>query len=297
VRVGFVTQLLWDRYGPFWRDLVAGAGAEPTFPEPEAVRAAYAALPEDAAPSAPFRLALAQAAALEEADLLVLPRLNPEGASERGAGSDRWIADLPGALSDALPAGVRHVAVAAYADPAVESDAVKLLTELVRGAAEVGRVWARFRVKAEHLASGRAETHRARGADREAARAFAHGGAVVYLAQPWVMTPAVARRLAQRDERVVTQLAVDPAKAREEGWRYDERLVHTDAEVLGAARLLSRRAGAGEVRLIVDEGDGSDAWLARRLEQVVRRPFTAEPWRAALGVEDPFDALHNLPVD
>ena len=92
MRVGFVTQLLWDRYGPFWRDLVAGAGAEPTFPEPEAVRAAYAALPEDAAPSAPFRLALAQAAALEEADLLVLPRLNPEGASERGAGTLQYLA-------------------------------------------------------------------------------------------------------------------------------------------------------------------------------------------------------------
>jgi len=75
------------------------------------------------------------------------------------------------------------------------------------------------------------------------------------------------------------------------------RLVLNAARFSGAARLLSRRAGAGEVRLIVDEGDGSDAWLARRLEQVVRRPFTAEPWRAALGVEDPFDALHNLPVD
>ncbi|HZW27914.1 MAG TPA: hypothetical protein VFF08_05645 [Trueperaceae bacterium] len=297
MRVGFVTQLLWDRYGPFWRDLAEGSGAEPLFPEPEAVREALAALPEDAAPSASFRLALAQAAALDEADLLVLPRLNPEGAGARGAGSDRWIADLPGALVSALPSGARHVAVAAYPDPAVESDAVTLLTELVRGAAEVGRVWARFRVKAQHLAEGRAETNRARGADRAAARSFAHGNAVVYLAQPWVMTPEVARRLQERDDRVVTQLAVDPAKAREEGWRFDERLVHTDAEVLGAARLLSRRAGALEVRLIVDEGSDSDAWLARRIEQVVRRPFTAQPWQEALGVEDPFDALHALPVD
>src|SRR5690606_9819994 len=113
---------------------------------------------------------------------------------------------------------------------------------------------------------------------------------------PWVMTPAVARRLAQRDERVVTQLAVDPAKARVAGWRYDERLVHTEAEVLGAARLLSSRAGAGEARLRADGGDRSGAWRARRPEQVVRRPFTAEAWRAALGVEGPFDALHNLPV-
>lgn len=297
VRVGFVTQLLWDRYGPFWRDLVAGCGAEPLFPEAGAVREALAALPADAAPSASFRLALAQALALEEADLLVLPRLNPDVPSERGAARDRWIADLPGALVAALPSGARYVPVAAYPDPAVESDAVTLLTELVRGAAEVGRVWARFRVRAQHLAEGRAEAHRAPGADRAAARSFAHGDAVVYLAQPWVMTPEVARRLRERDERVVTQLAVDPAKAREEGWRFDEKLVHTDAEVLGAARLLSRRAGASEVRLIVDEGSDSDAWLARRLEQVVRRPFAAQPWPEALGVEDPFDALHALPVD
>src|SRR5690606_29078789 len=126
------------------------------------------------------------------------------------------------------------------------------LTELVRGAAEEGRVWARYRVRAQHVAEGRAETHRARGADRAAARAFAHRNAVVYLAQPWVMTASVARRLQERDDRVVTQLAVDPLKAREEGWRFDEKLLHTDAEVLGAARLLSRRAGVGEVRLIVD---------------------------------------------
>lgn len=297
MRVGFVTQLLWERYGPFWKDLVEGSGAEALFPEPEAVRAALAALPEDAAPTAAFRLALAQAAALEEADLLLLPRLNPEVDSERGSARDRWIADLPGALVAALPSGVRHVAVAAYPDPAVESDAVTLLTALVRGAAEVGRVWARFRVRAQHLAEGRSETTRARGEDRAAARSFAHGDAVVYLAQPWVMTPAVARRLHERDDRVVTQLAVDPARAREEGWRFDDRLLHTDAEVVGAARLLSRRAGAGEVRLIVDEGSESDAWLARRVEQVVRRPFTAVPWQEALGASDPFDALHALPVD
>src|SRR5690606_24419876 len=127
VRVGFVTQLLWDRFGPFWPDLAEGCGAEPLVPGPEAVRDPPAALPAGPAPSASFRLALAQAAALDEADLLVLPRLNPEGAGARGAGSDRWIADLPGALVSALPSGARHVAVAAYPDPAVESDAVTLL--------------------------------------------------------------------------------------------------------------------------------------------------------------------------
>ena len=57
VRVGFVTQLLWDRYGSFWRDLVAGAGAEAALPEPAAVKQAFEQLPAEAAPTASFRLA------------------------------------------------------------------------------------------------------------------------------------------------------------------------------------------------------------------------------------------------
>ncbi len=96
---------------------------------------------------------------------------------------------------------------------------------------------------------------------------------------------------------MLTQLAVDPARAREEGWRFDERLLHTDAEVIGAARLLSRRSGVGQVRMVLDEASTSDAWLARRVEQVARRPFEAVPWQTALGTDDAFAALHDIPVD
>ncbi len=297
VRVGFVTQLLWDRYGSFWRDLVVGAGAEAVLPEPEAVRHALDLLPADAAPGAAFRLALAQALALPDVDLLVLPRLNPEGTSERGGGTDRWIADLPGALVDAMPAGARSFGVPTYPDAAIETTAVELLTRLVPAAVEIGRVWARFRARAEAQALGRSPARARAGADRAAVRALAHGNALLYLAQPWVMTTEIAARLSAEDERVLTQLAVDPARAREEGWRFDERLLHTDAEVIGAARLLSRRSGVGQVRMVLDEASTSDAWLARRVEQVARRPFEAVPWQTALGTDDAFAALHDIPVD
>lgn len=297
VRVGFVTQLMWDRYGQFWSDLVAGAGADVVLPDPAAVREAWQELPVDAAPTAAFRLALAQAHSLSDSDLLLLPSLNPEGTSERGGGSDRWIADLPGALVDALPSGARSFAAATYPDEGVETAAVGLLTDLVRGAAEVGRVWARFRARAEAQAKGATAVRARAGADRSAARALAHGDAVVWLAQPWVMTTEVAAALGARDDRTLTQLAVDAARAREEGWRFDPKLLHTDAEVIGAARLLSRRAGVGEVRMLVDEGASSDAWLARRVAQVTRRPFEAVPWRTALGTDDAFAALHDIPLD
>ncbi len=295
VRVGFVTQLLWDRYGSFWRDLVAGAGAEAALPEPAAVKQAFEQLPAEAAPTASFRLALAQASALSDMDLLVLPRLNPEGTSERGGGADRWIADLPGALVDALPSGARSFAVPAYPDEAIETIAIELLSHLVPATMEVGRVWARFRARAEAQAQGRSATRARAGADRAAVRALARGDALLYVAQPWVMTTEVAARLSA-DDRVLTQLAVDPAKAREEGWRFDEKLLHTDAEVIGAARLLSRRSGVGQVRMIVDEGSASDAWLARRVQQVSRRPFEAVPWQTALGSDDAFAALYDVPV-
>lgn len=297
VRVGFVTQLLWDRYGPFWRELAEGAGAEAVTPETDAVAQVLAELPADAAPSAAFRLALAQAMALADTDLLVLPRLNPEDKGDRGGGSDRWIADLPGALVDAMPSGARNFAVATYPDAGVETAAVQFLTELVRGAAEVGRVWARFRTRAEAQAQGRSPARARAQASRSAARALAHGNARVYLAQPWVMSTEVAARLANADERAITQLAVDPDKAREEGWRYDGKLLHTDAEVIGAARLLGRRSGVGEMTMLVDERSTSDAWLVRRLTQVTRRPVEAVPWQTALGTDDALAVLHDIPVD
>ena len=90
-----------------------------------------------------------------------------------------------------------------------------------------------------------------RSANWAAARSFAHGDAVVYLAQPWVMTPAVARRLHERDDRVVTQLAVETRLGTfwvDLGWpeqrvlgEYDGRSKYADAGAPAAVVIEEKR--------------------------------------------------------
>lgn len=308
LRVGFVTQLLWDRYGAFWRDLVLGAGAEAVFPTSAQVVAALGRLEDAEIPSISFRLAAAQAAALVGCDVVVLPRLNPDHGSQRGSAQDRWVVDLPGAVSDVVPALDQVQAVAAYPDPDIETTAVLLLQRLISDRASVPRVWSRHRRAAQRQSEPHGTT---RGSgSRDAARVLAAGDVTAVLSQPWLLTERLASHLFDVDERLVTQLGLEPARCRDEGWRVDERLVASDAEVIGAARMLSRRAGVGRLRFLLDEGSSSDAWLLRRLAQVSHKPVEAWPWQRALGAgvaddgtegavvdEAVIDYLVNLPVD
>lgn len=292
VRVGFVTQLMWDRYGSFWVDLVAGAGAAPEFADRERVLDAFARLEERDLPGTAFRLAAAQALALAHCDLVVLPRLNPESNSERGSSQDRWIADLPGALADAVPALGETQAVATYPDPKIESSAVVLLQRLIGDSPSVPRVWARHKRAAESQSR-----LYARGSQpRSIARPLSAGDATAVVAQPWLLTPELEERLSLEDPALVTQLALDPGRSREEGWRSDERLIATDAEVLGAARILSRRAGVARLKLLVDDPSGS-GWLLRRLSQASHKPVEPWPLEVALGSEDLVASMLYLPVD
>lgn len=299
LRVGFVTQLLWDRYGEFWRDLVVGAGAVAEFPRAERVKEALAADETQGAPSVSFRLAVAQAAALTHCDLVVLPRLNPETDSQRGSAQDRWVADLPGAVADSVGSLEQVYGVAAYPDPEIETSAVLLLQRLLGDRAAVPRVWSRHRRAAERQAVARP----ARGSGAAAARPLAAGGAVAVISQPWLLSEKLEARLRGEDERLVTQLSLDPARCRAEAWRVDDRLIGSDAEVLGAARILSRRAGVESLRFLLDEGSDSDAWLLRRLRQASHKPVEPWPWQQALGARgeagagDVVDVLLNLPVD
>ncbi|HZJ08887.1 MAG TPA: hypothetical protein VFD39_04275, partial [Trueperaceae bacterium] len=193
IRVGFVTQLLWDRYGPFWHDLVSGAGATAVFPAREQVEASLVQLEEKPIPGGPFRLTAAQALALASCQLVVLPRLNPESGSQRGGAQDRWVADLPGAVSDTVAALGEVLAVAAYPDPDIETDAVLLLQRLLGDPGAAKRVWSRHRRAAERQAAGQGPRRGER--SRASARALAAGGATAVVAQPWLLNARVEERL------------------------------------------------------------------------------------------------------
>ena len=62
------------------------------------------------------------------------------------------------------------------------------------------------------------------------------------------------------------------ARLREEGWRLDPKIAPSDGEALGAVRRFARRSDVTRFRLIVDPESGADAWLAKRVRDVARKP-------------------------
>src|SRR5690625_6588922 len=99
MRIGFVSSLLWPRYGKYWTRVVSDAGAEPVRADPDEVIRAAGQRFVQAVPSTVFRLATAEAICLADCDLIIVPQLNMGASSTRGGGQDPWIADFPAGLA------------------------------------------------------------------------------------------------------------------------------------------------------------------------------------------------------
>ena len=261
VRVGFITQLLWPRYGDFWVRLVEGAGAEARFPNPERVLEFNDERLADI-PGVVFRLAAAQALSLHDADLIVAPDLNFGTDIARGGGQDAFVASFPEALSGSFGGLPPVVAVPASLSGELETRAVEFLLSLSRDAAKVRRVWERNRALAT--------------APRypEPRWSVPPYETVAIVAQPWLLSDALVKRLQAGGSHAVSQHSFDPAQLRAEGWRAEPRLVPTDAEVLGAARLLGRRAAVTRLRFVADATSGADAWLYAQVGKLVHKPLS-----------------------
>lgn len=259
VRVGFVTQLLWNRYGAFWERLVADAGAVVEFAKAEDVAVALQHAAVVNVPTLAFRYAAAQAAALAGCDLLIVPDLNVGSEAERGGGQDRWIADFPQALKDALGVLPALQAVPTELGAAVEGVAVPLLHQLVGDPGMVTRVWTRHRIGA------RARLH-----VRGPVWSVAGRATVGILGQPWTLTPSLLAALRSETDHLVAQTMFEPSVLREEGTRGDARFIPSDAEVLGAARLFSRRGSVERLTFVADNESGADAWLLQRVREVAK---------------------------
>jgi hypothetical protein len=258
VQVGFLTHLLWDRYGPFWTTLTRAAGAEVVLPSPDAVIERLTDPRVAVAPAVAFRLAVAAALALEDVDLLVAPSLNPDDGATRGAAQDPWVADLPTMLARSVPGLPPVWSLPVDLDRPVESEAVTFLRRLTPDVGVVRRAWSQHR----------AEAHPGRRMQRGVPQAPAGAVTVAVLGQPWWATPAVAALLVRPSERAVGPYAFDPGELREEGRRVDASLVDTDAEALGALRRFARSGAVGALRWVVDGASGSDLWLARRAQAI-----------------------------
>lgn len=259
MRIGFVTQLLWDRYGSFWERLLEDAGAEVHMPEPGKVKEKLADSRVRTVPGLAFRIAVAQALSLPHVDLLVAPSLNSGSEALRGGGQDPWVSDFPAALGTV--GGVPPVlGVPALLDFEQQSLVVETLQQLTRDPGRVRRVWDRHRAGLRHISAPAPSWTTAAGRKT-----------IGVVGQPWLLHPELIRRLTPDEVRSIGQQQLDPLLLREEGARVDAQMIPTDQEVLGALRLFSRRGTVSELHMIVDQSSGADIWLRERaLKQAVK---------------------------
>jgi hypothetical protein len=285
MRVGFVTQLLWDRYGEFWRRLLQEAGSEILFPDREQTLLELQSPRVAAVPGLAFRLAVAQAFALERADLILAPSLNAGSESQRGGGQDPWVADFPGAL--ATMGGLPPVTgVPAWLEPSQETLVIEILQQAARDPGRVRRVWDRHRsgLRGERV--------------REPSWSKAPGSVVVgVVGQPWLLSDELLAKVVPPGAGGIGQHQLDPKSLREEGSRVDPRMTPTDREVMGAVRLFSRRGTVTELHVIVDEGSGPDLWLRDRVSRHATKEVVVHGLSDLLGDASPERLLHKVSVD
>lgn len=263
MRAGFITQLLWPRYGDFWVKLVSAAGLEPVYASSERVRRALDDPRLDGIPGTAFRLAAAQAQALD-ADLIFAPDLNPGESATRGGGQDAFIANFPEALATTLGGLPPVVGIpASLSVTGLEGLVFNTMMSLTHDAGLVRRVWERQRTAAK---APRLPEPKWRVRPSE-------GGTVGVIGQPWLLSDVLARRVAG-ENHLVSQHQLEPTLLRDEGRRLDDRLVGTDTEVLGAARFLGRKGSITRLVMIADETSGVDAWLVAQVQRHVRKPFS-----------------------
>jgi len=278
MRIGFVTRLLWGRYGGFWTRLLEAAGAETVVPEQANVQVASDDPRLDAVVGLAFRQAAAEALSLADCDRIVVPALNRGYEGSRGSAQDPFVGDFPAALAQVVPGLPTLIGVPAdLSDPSIEGLAIEVLSMLAPSHGTVRRVW---------------QTHRADARPPRAPGLPSVSGSntvrtVALVGQPWHFGERVRTPSPGPGERLWLADRIDPTELRREGWRFDEKLAPTDAEALGAVRRFSRRPEVDAVRMIVDPSSWADAWLERRARAVVHGRFeTAEVPGAAVPISE-----------
>lgn len=281
MRVGFITQLLWPRYGTFWQRLVSGVEADVVFASKDNVLKRLQDPRLQDIPGIAFRLAAAQALALQDADVLIAPDLNPDVTTSRGSGQDPWVSSFPDALATTLSGLPPVIAVPAELNTQLETLAISVLHQLSRDPALIKRVWSRQR-SATRQNKPQEPTWTLRPSDTKT---------VAIIAQPWLLNDTLIASFKQEGVHVVSQQQLDFRFVREEGYRFEKRLVATDSEVLGAARYLSRKGSVKELVYIADQSAGGDVWMVSQLQQLVHKPVRVHYMQELLSSEALFDSL------
>lgn len=288
MKVGFITQLLWPRYGAFWQQVAHAAEFEPVFPTVEHTLEQLATPQLQEIRSVSFRIAAAQALALaEEAGMIIAPDVSLGVREPRGAGENPWIAALGDSLTltfpELPPVFSVPAALGAVAEPAV----LQFLQDGLFEPARVKRAWSRLRAPLY-------EKHVVRG--DPFAKAANDPQFTGLIGQPWLFNDAVIEAAEDYFGPIVAQSALAAEALVAEGERVLERpLLPTDVEVIGAARMFARRAAVGRVALIVDPLSSSDAWLQSRVQKLIGDRLHVVNITDILPAEHAFAALYNAP--
>ncbi len=260
MRVGFVTTLNFHRYGTFWTALAKDAGADVILPDPQAVAAALREPLVRHSPGAVMQAATAQAIALQDCDLLVVPDLNAGHSATRGGGQDPWISAFPDVLTSGF--GLNFVfGVPVRLGHDLEGLAIMFMQRLMQDPGRIQRVWDRHKRMLE--------------VRETPAPGQTHAGTVAVTGQSWLLDQHLVRLAAAGEERVQSQLQLPPSLLRSEGERTVPGLLPSDLEVLGAVSWFARRGGVSEIRFLVDESSGVDTWLLAQARKASHRPVTA----------------------
>lgn len=270
MRVGFVTSILWSRYGPFWTRLAADAGAEVVLPDPEQVLALQAKPQFQQVPSAAFRLATAEAVALADCDMVVAPHPNRDSPSRRGSGQDPWASEFPEVLATTF--GLTNVfGVPVVLNAGAEQLAIAFLQRLLHDGWRNRMIMERHRNRLQATPGPLPPRTRP--------------GTTGVVGQPWLAGNALAG-LAVPEARHVAAGALDPQMLRDEGARKASGLSDTDLEVLGAVSWFSRRGDFERITFIQDEGNEHDGWLLRQAREATHKPLEAVAVQQLLPEED-----------
>lgn len=286
MKVGFITQLLWSRYGEFWQRVATEAEYEPMFPSEEGTIDMLNHPDVQEIRSVSFRIAAAQALSMsEEAGLIVVPDVSLGVREPRGAGEDAWVSAFPERLRIAFPELPTLVSaptsLGAVAEPAV----LQFLQDGLYEPVAVKQSWSRLRGPLYETREGHGDPF------VKPANAPQYVGLI---GQPWLLNADVVALVEQRFGNTLSQSVLVPERLREEGERaLDKPLLPTDTEVIGAARLFARRASVGSIVMVVDPLSSTDAWLANRVEKLIGSRLQVIQITELVSPEHAFDMLYN----
>ena len=262
MKVGFITQLLWVRYGSFWVKMFENIGVEVVFPNPKMTYKAQNINLEEVSGFV-FRLAVLQAIMLD-VDFVVAPNINFDSKASKGSAQDLWIADFPNALASQVRSLSPILPVPAtlnlpLAD--LEKLAMQTLYPLTHQATEVKRAWERYSSGIKDQVPAYAK----------APQGENHIGVI---GQPWLLSEDLVKALGVN--KFFAQHKLDPGFLQKEGMRVRKDLLSSDTEVIGAAHYLDRKGSIKEIIMLADNSSGADVWLTKRVGRIINKPFSVK---------------------